>query len=136
MVILTFGLYGLLIGTATNVVIFLVNSLLFKVMSSLSSYEKPESRVYEQESLLWKSLVAQFINSTMIYVTLYYIQKKPIWDADEGLIITGAYLIISGILYDIIIKSFNYSYRAKILMLWWKYRNGPLEQPKIQMRLN
>lgn len=44
--------------------------------------------------------------------------------------------MLTGLVYDIIIKLFNYSYYAKKFSLWYKYRNGPLEQPKFQNRLN
>lgn len=61
--------------------------------------------------------------------------KMNLWD-DEGIVLSGGSQVYTGVIYDIIIKTINYGYFSKKFHLWWKYRNGPLEQPKIQSRLN
>jgi hypothetical protein len=94
-------------------------------MSQLIVYEKHESITDEQTSLLWKTLVAQFINSALINFVFGYIFPIPIW-APPGIVGQVSRILLSFTMFNTVFKIINIRYVLWKLRTWFSFRNGPL----------
>ena len=94
-------------------------------MTQLIVYERHESITDEQTSLLWKTLVAQFINTAFIYYVGSFIFRIPIW-APQGIIFNLSMMLFVLSLGQLVFKIINMKYWCWKLCTWLNFRRGPL----------
>lgn len=104
-------------------------------MSQLIVFEKHESITDEQTSLLWKTLVAQFINTTIIFYTFNFIFPSPIW-SPQGIVYSSSMMLIMISSMQLVFKFISIRYIGWKVSTWCRLGSGPLEAPLFQDNLN
>ena len=84
---------------------------------------------------MWKTLIAQFINTSLSYYVINYIFPMPIW-TPQGIVFSLSMMLIALSVFQLASKILNVNYWCWKFSTWMKFRNGPLEAPVFQDNLN
>jgi hypothetical protein len=105
-----------------SVIIIIANSILKRVISSLTLNEKHKTKVNETTTYLNKSVIAQFCSSCL---TLFFLNL--LLGSKDNLHYYGNYFIAISSVIELLYQLIHPSWIGSSVKRWWKYRKNTPE---------
>ena len=109
-----------LISVAVSLIILVINVLLVILLEYLSKLELRTSKTDYNRSFMWKSSIAQFVNSCVIIFITHYIldtNHAVIW-LPGGLLSDVFFILAGGIFLKALLLYFDFTYYFTIFARW------------------